>query len=179
MHMRTVGFRATILLGVLLCSGCSKPAATVESTPAPRATTKAVAAESASPVKRTPAAAAAPTHRVVATTPKVTPPPVRKTSPPATARPPARPSPSAASVVAVAGDAVHGKQLYLQSCSSCHGAAAQGGMGPSLEDEASRKDLSQAIAWIKNPAPPMPKLYPGSLSAKDVLDVATYVESLK
>ncbi len=52
-------------------------------------------------------------------------------------------------------------------------------MGPSLKNEGTRKDLQQAIEWIKNPQPPMPKLYPSTLSAQDVRDVASYVESLK
>ena len=34
------------------------------------------------------------------------------------------------------------------------------------------------LAQIKNPAPPMPKLYPTPLSAGDVNDVAAYVQSL-
>jgi mono/diheme cytochrome c family protein len=81
--------------------------------------------------------------------------------------------------VAAAGDAVHGKQIFSANCASCHGATGtEGGVGPSLEKEKSRKDFDQAVAWIKNPTPPMPKLYPSPLSDKDVTDVATYVESL-
>ncbi|MHB8196674.1 MAG: c-type cytochrome [Vulcanimicrobiaceae bacterium] len=87
--------------------------------------------------------------------------------------------PSAASAVVATGDAAHGKELYMQSCSACHGAAGQGSYGPSLQNEASRKNLAQTIALIKTPKPPMPKLYPGSLNDRDVLDIATYVESLK
>lgn len=76
-------------------------------------------------------------------------------------------------------DAVHGKAIFAQNCSACHGAQGQGGMGPSLVDESSRKNTEQAVSWIENPAAPMPKLYPSTLSAKDVRDVAAYVESLK
>lgn len=67
----------------------------------------------------------------------------------------------------------------MQDCSTCHGAGGQGSIGPSLQNEASRKNLSQTVAWIKNPKPPMPKLYPGSLNDEEVLDIATYVESIK
>ncbi len=81
--------------------------------------------------------------------------------------------------VAVTGDIAHGHSLYEQHCANCHGADAQGGMGPSLQNEDSRKNLAQTVAWIKNPALPMPNLYPGTLSDKDVLDIATYVQSLK
>ncbi|MBV9276936.1 MAG: cytochrome c [Candidatus Eremiobacteraeota bacterium] len=66
----------------------------------------------------------------------------------------------------------------MQNCAACHGAAATGGVGPALRNEKSRKNFAQAIAWIKHPQPPMPKLYPSPLSEKDVRDVAAYVESL-
>ena len=80
---------------------------------------------------------------------------------------------------AAAGDAAHGKQIFAANCASCHGAAGtEGGVGPSLKNEKSRKNTAAAIAWIKNPQPPMPKLYPSPLSAKDVADVAAFVETL-
>ena len=75
-------------------------------------------------------------------------------------------------------DAVHGKAVFTQSCAVCHGAAGEGGVGPSLKNEKSRKNEAAAIAWIKDPKPPMPKLYPSPLGDKDVADVAAYVESL-
>lgn len=74
---------------------------------------------------------------------------------------------------------VHGKAIFAQDCSSCHGAQGQGGMGPRLIGEASRKNFNQAVTWIENPSPPMPKLYPSALSLQDVRDVAAYIESLK
>ncbi len=78
-----------------------------------------------------------------------------------------------------AADPAHGKEIFSQNCSSCHGAdGTQGGVGPSLKGEKSRKDTPAAIAWIKNPVSPMPKLYPAPLDEKDVADVAAYVESL-
>jgi mono/diheme cytochrome c family protein len=77
------------------------------------------------------------------------------------------------------GDPKHGEGIFGQNCSSCHGAAgAGGGIGPTLKGEKSRKNYDAAIAWIKNPQPPMPKLYPAPLSESDVADVAAYVESL-
>lgn len=76
-------------------------------------------------------------------------------------------------------DAKHGMAIFGQNCSSCHGAGgAGGGIGPSLKGEKARKNTTAAIAWIKNPQPPMPKLYPAPLSESDVADVAAYVESL-
>ncbi|GAC1501233.1 MAG: hypothetical protein NVS1B14_05540 [Vulcanimicrobiaceae bacterium] len=71
----------------------------------------------------------------------------------------------------------HGKQIFMQNCATCHGARGEGGVGPSLKNEREKKDLAKAQAWIKDPRPPMPKLYPGTLNDKDVLDVATYIET--
>ncbi|BDE06251.1 hypothetical protein WPS_15270 [Vulcanimicrobium alpinum] len=86
---------------------------------------------------------------------------------------------NASSASAATGDAGHGKTIFTANCAQCHGASGiEGGVGPSLKDEKSRKNYEQAVAWIKNPKPPMPKLYPSPLSEKDVDDVAAYVESL-
>jgi len=95
-----------------------------------------------------------------------------------TGKPPAN---GASTAVAAAPSAPvrHGRALFGQNCSSCHGATGtEGGAGPSLAGERSRKNLAAAIAWIENPQPPMPKLYPAPLSQRDVEDVAAYVESL-
>jgi len=77
------------------------------------------------------------------------------------------------------GDAAHGKKLFAANCASCHGATGtEGGVGPSLKGEKSKKDQAAAVAWIKDPKAPMPKLFPSPLSEKDVNDVAAYVETL-
>ncbi|HKT32510.1 MAG TPA: PQQ-binding-like beta-propeller repeat protein [Gammaproteobacteria bacterium] len=73
----------------------------------------------------------------------------------------------------------HGQQIFAANCSVCHGAHGEGGIGPSLQDESTRKDLDEVIAWIKDPKPPMPKLYPKPLTESDVQAVAAYVETLK
>ncbi len=82
------------------------------------------------------------------------------------------PMPSSAS-------AGRGATLFAQQCAACHGARGSGGpVGPSLAGERTRKDLAAVTAIIKNPYPPMPKLFPGQLSAQDVSDIAAYVEEL-
>ena len=100
-------------------------------------------------------------------------------SPPLRVQTEAAAPPAAASNVSAAPDPHHGQAVFAQNCASCHGAQGQGGMGPRLIGESTRKNLQQAQAWIENPQPPMPKLYPGTLSAQDVRDVAAYVETLK
>jgi len=206
MRVPITGLLAAGTLSVLAITGCSKPASTAQATAVPSSSAKAVAEITASPWHRavpvpakkaapapTKKASPAPTRSIIASpvlpantakpvNPKTVVAPVRKTSAPAiviATRPPATAAPAAPVVIAAAGDPAHGKQLYMQNCSSCHGATGQGGLGPSLQNEASRKNLDQAMAWIKNPVSPMPKLYRETVSNKDVLDVATYVESLK
>jgi mono/diheme cytochrome c family protein len=72
-----------------------------------------------------------------------------------------------------------GRTVFEAQCEVCHGSGGAGGqIGPPLRNEQSRKDLAATIAWIKNPEPPMPKLFPAELSEQNVLDVAAYVESL-
>lgn len=75
----------------------------------------------------------------------------------------------------VSAEVAHGRQLFGGYCIKCHGSAP---IGPSLANLKSRMSLDQTIAQIKNPAPPMPKLYPTPLSDKDVSDIAAYVQSL-
>ena len=83
------------------------------------------------------------------------------------------------SMMMAMGDAAHGKKIFAQNCASCHGATGrEGGVGPSLKNEKSKKNNSQTMAWIKDPQPPMPKLYPASLGDKDFADLAAFVQSL-
>jgi mono/diheme cytochrome c family protein len=86
---------------------------------------------------------------------------------------------SSMSGAAAQGDPARGKTIFAANCASCHGATGtEGGVGPSLKNEKSRKNYAQTIAWIHNPAPPMPKLWPSPLNGKDVQDVAAFVQSL-
>lgn len=79
----------------------------------------------------------------------------------------------------ITGNAGAGKQTFVANCSACHGATGvEGGVGPSLKNERSRKNEAAAIAWIEDPQPPMPKLYPSRLTDVDVANLAAYVESL-
>jgi mono/diheme cytochrome c family protein len=92
---------------------------------------------------------------------------------------PAAANAGAMSGTAALGDPVHGKAIFSANCATCHGATGtEGGVGPSLKNEKSRKNYAQTVAWIKNPSPPMPKLYPSPLAEKDVDDVAAYVQTL-
>jgi mono/diheme cytochrome c family protein len=74
--------------------------------------------------------------------------------------------------------ASRGEALFVKNCAACHGLASAGPIGPWLHGERTRKDTSAVIEIIKHPDPPMPKLFPGTLRAQDVADLAAYVESL-
>lgn len=76
-------------------------------------------------------------------------------------------------------DLAHGATIFKQNCAACHGAVGEGGVGPSLKNEGSRKSTAAAETWIEHPKPPMPQLYPSTLSKGDLVDVAAYIETLR
>jgi mono/diheme cytochrome c family protein len=71
-------------------------------------------------------------------------------------------------------DLTHGRHVYAMSCGACHGASGQGGEGPPLRGIAARYTQAQAVAYILDPKPRMPRLYPEPLGAQDVADAAAY-----
>ena len=73
----------------------------------------------------------------------------------------------------------HGKAVYARECEACHGREGSGGqIGPSLANERARRSYEAVRAFVLNPQPLMPKLYPSRLTLSDVRDVSAYVESL-
>jgi len=88
-------------------------------------------------------------------------------------------APVSANATPRSDDIAHGQIVFRENCAACHGATGtEAGVGPSLRGERRRNGLRRTVAWIENPDPPMPKLYPGTLGRKDVEDVAAYVETL-
>jgi len=75
-------------------------------------------------------------------------------------------------------DAERGRALYSQSCVACHGADGTALAGHSLQGIKVRLKAAQLAEWIKNPQPPMPRLYPTPFGSQDVVDIAAYVENL-
>ncbi len=80
--------------------------------------------------------------------------------------------------VPTSASASRGAALFAKNCAACHGVSSPGPIGPWLHGERARKDLGAVLEVIKHPDPPMPKLFPGTLGAQDVADLAAYVESL-
>ncbi|MBI3969334.1 MAG: cytochrome c [Chloroflexi bacterium] len=70
---------------------------------------------------------------------------------------PAQAPAKSAAPVAAAGDAARGKELYAQSCASCHGPDAKGiqGLGKDLATSAFTKSQSDAdlVAFVKKGRP--------------------------
>ena len=76
----------------------------------------------------------------------------------------------------VAANLARGRKLYSQICSNCHGPNGDLIAGHELSTLKARRDLADTIAYIKNPKPPMPRLYPGLLNDQGVTDVATWLQ---
>ena len=88
-------------------------------------------------------------------------------------------SPSTPAATVSGSDLSRGKAVYEAQCAACHGqrgVSAQ--VGPSLQNENARHPYRFVYAFVLDPAPPMPKLYPSRLTKSDVRDVSAYVESL-
>lgn len=69
-----------------------------------------------------------------------------------------------------------GRKLYAQVCTTCHGLNGNFVAGHELSTLRQRRDLDATVRYIKDPKPPMPKLYPTLLDDQAVVDVATYVQ---
>ena len=84
---------------------------------------------------------------------------------------------SATAASPVPGDVARGAAVFTKNCSVCHAtnASTGGNIGPSLAGEKKKRNYDQTVAWIKQPDPPMPKLFPDLLTDQDVTDVAAYV----
>ena len=72
-------------------------------------------------------------------------------------------------------DLAKGRKVYEQVCASCHGPDGNLVAGHALSTLASRRDRASTLRYIKNPKPPMPKLYPGLLNEQSLVDVTSYI----
>jgi alcohol dehydrogenase (cytochrome c) len=74
-----------------------------------------------------------------------------------------------------AANLAKGRKVYEQLCASCHGADGNLIPGHALSTLESRRDRAAALGYIKDPRPPMPKLYPDLLNEQSLVDVTTYI----
>jgi mono/diheme cytochrome c family protein len=177
---KPLAFLAAGAIAALIATGCSNNKGgsdqTTTSTTTTTSTSQPIAEATSQAGAGAAATAAATTGTTTTTTTTTT---SGGASPAAEASGGASPAAEASGAATQTGDPAKGKQIFAANCASCHGATGtEGGVGPSLKNEKSRKNYAQAIAWIENPQPPMPKLYPSPLSLQDVQNVAAYVETL-
>lgn len=79
-------------------------------------------------------------------------------------------------VLARQGNAEQGQVIFQLNCAGCHGADADGRVGPSLHRVASRKSRVGLIAQVTSgKTPPMPQFQPTSQEMADLLE---YLQSL-
>jgi alcohol dehydrogenase (cytochrome c) len=70
--------------------------------------------------------------------------------------------------------------VLFRSCEPCHGPDGKNIGGFDLSTIRSRMDKDQLIDWIKNPAPPMPRVFPEPLDAqdeRDIRDIAAFLQN--
>ena len=82
---------------------------------------------------------------------------------------PARPAATGAPNIA------SGRTLYGQVCVTCHGANGDMIADHKLSDLKARRDSAATIGYIKDPKPPMPKMYPTLIDEQSVVNVTAYV----
>ena len=85
---------------------------------------------------------------------------------------------AAATAASAAPDARRGRDIFGHNCAACHGAHGEGGVGPKLMGVKARLDQAATVNWIENPSNKMPRLFPSTLNAQDVADVAAFVQGL-
>jgi len=79
-------------------------------------------------------------------------------------------------VLALQGNATQGKAIFLMNCAGCHGEAADGRVGPSLQGVSDRKSRVAIIQQvISGQTPPMPQFQP---STQEMADLLSYLEKL-
>jgi mono/diheme cytochrome c family protein len=79
-------------------------------------------------------------------------------------------------VLALEGNPVQGNAIFQINCAGCHGAKADGNVGPSLWAVGQRKSDSRLIQQvISGKTPPMPKFQP---APQEMADLLSYLQSL-
>lgn len=85
-------------------------------------------------------------------------------------------SPYTRGVLALHGNQAQGQAIFLMNCAGCHGQAADGKIGPSLQGISDRKSKVGMIHQvISGQTPPMPQFQP---SPQEMADLLSYLESL-
>jgi mono/diheme cytochrome c family protein len=79
-------------------------------------------------------------------------------------------------VLAAPSDPDRGEAIFQINCAGCHGAKADGNVGPSLHDVSERKSKLKLIQQVTSgDTPPMPKFQP---KPQEMSDLLGYLETL-
>ena len=79
-------------------------------------------------------------------------------------------------VLTLVGDEIQGKAIFQINCAGCHGAEADGNVGPNLHSVTQRKSDSRLIQQvISGNTPPMPKFQP---EPQEMADLLSYLHTL-
>ncbi|ELS03395.1 cytochrome c, mono- and diheme variants family [Xenococcus sp. PCC 7305] len=85
-------------------------------------------------------------------------------------------SPYCQEVLALEGNIGKGRDIFQINCAVCHGATAEGNIGPSLRNIAKRKSKTALINQVvSGDTPPMPKFKPNS---QEMADLLSYLEQI-
>ncbi len=79
-------------------------------------------------------------------------------------------------VLTLEGDPIQGEAIFQMNCAGCHGANADGLVGPSLHRVSDRKSRVSLIRQVTGGnTPPMPQFQP---SPQEMADLLRYLETL-
>ena len=79
-------------------------------------------------------------------------------------------------VLALEGNISQGRDIFQINCAACHGVTANGNVGPSLRNIATRKSKTELIDQVvSGNTPPMPKFKP---SSQEMADLLSFLEKI-
>lgn len=79
-------------------------------------------------------------------------------------------------VLALEGNISQGRDIFQINCAACHGVTANGNVGPSLRNIATRKSKTELIEQVvSGNTPPMPKFKP---SSQEMADLLSFLEKI-
>ena len=88
----------------------------------------------------------------------------------------ARLDPYSKATLALTGDIQHGGQIFRINCAGCHGLAAQGLVGPSLQGiSVRRSDRAVIHQIVSGETPPMPRF---EIEPEGMADLLSYLHTL-
>jgi alcohol dehydrogenase (cytochrome c) len=70
-----------------------------------------------------------------------------------------------------AASAERGADVYKHNCMGCHATDGSGIPGHSLVDLKTRMTKEQLLAWVRDPKPPMPRVFPEPMESDDLRDL--------